>query len=365
MEYLIDIVGTCNLSCPSCPVGNFGETDFAATPRKKGFMELELFVSIIEKAQSECAARSEAMSVCLYNWGEPLMHPDIVKFVNLLADKNIPFSISSNLNTEFSLARIVRAGPAHFRISMSGYTNPTYTKGHKGGDVNMVISNMYRLRHYMEKQKKSFPVEVFYHVYRDNCDDDMVKLAELCATLDFQFHPAWAYFSPIEKVIDYASNPARLSAADRETLARLVIPMNEVLAMAQTVHSPECGMRTNQMAINHDGAVALCCGVYDPKNFIAGSFLEVSRDELQRRKFQSELCGTCMSHGIHDAAYWKPSEEWDVAGMKKQVAAGQKVAIRMFTAPHIVHLDPPQPDAEIHVAPQRGVARRILGRLLK
>src|SRR2546422_5450505 len=103
MQYLIDIVGTCNLRCPSCPVGNFSKADFVATPRPKGFMEYELFEKIVEKAVAECAALGEGLEVFLYNWGEALIHPKIVDFVSLLAKKKIPFRISTNLNNETPL----------------------------------------------------------------------------------------------------------------------------------------------------------------------------------------------------------------------------------------------------------------------
>src|SRR5436853_5855611 len=121
MEYLIDIVGTCNLKCPSCPVGNFSNSDFAETKRPKGFMEFELFEKIVARAQKECAARNEPIVVLLYNWGEALIHPRIVDFVSLLSRESIPFYISSNMNTEAPPKPMVRAGPSNFRIPRSGY----------------------------------------------------------------------------------------------------------------------------------------------------------------------------------------------------------------------------------------------------
>src|SRR5262249_38854706 len=44
--FVIDIVGTCNLRCPTCPVGNSPE-------RPKGFMDLALFERIIAKIRRE------------------------------------------------------------------------------------------------------------------------------------------------------------------------------------------------------------------------------------------------------------------------------------------------------------------------
>ena len=44
MEMLIDIVGTCNLKCPSCPMGNSENNNY------KKPMPIDVFSSIIKKA---------------------------------------------------------------------------------------------------------------------------------------------------------------------------------------------------------------------------------------------------------------------------------------------------------------------------
>jgi MoaA/NifB/PqqE/SkfB family radical SAM enzyme len=54
----IDVLGSCNLRCPSCPVGN--TKDFKPAT---GFMPPQLLASIIAKAKSEC----EVTGVGLFN----------------------------------------------------------------------------------------------------------------------------------------------------------------------------------------------------------------------------------------------------------------------------------------------------------
>src|SRR5438552_18815478 len=109
MDYLIDIVGTCNLKCPSCPVGNFSNSDFAEAKRATGFMEFELFEKIVAKAQQDCTVRGEPILVHLYNWGEALIHPRIVDFVSLLSQERMPFHISTNMNNDARLKQHVRS----------------------------------------------------------------------------------------------------------------------------------------------------------------------------------------------------------------------------------------------------------------
>jgi hypothetical protein len=51
--FWIDIVGTCNLRCPSCPVGNYREADFAGAVRRRGFMNFGYFREVLAKIERE------------------------------------------------------------------------------------------------------------------------------------------------------------------------------------------------------------------------------------------------------------------------------------------------------------------------
>ena len=223
MHYLIDIVGTCNLRCPSCPVGNFKASDFLEKTRDKGFMDIELFRKIIDKIINESQRYGEDFSILLYNWGEAMLHPKIDEFANILQKLSIPFHMSSNLNTEAKFTQIVRAA-ATFRISVSGYSNETYQKGHVAGDINLVISNMYRTRYEIDRCKSAIQVSVFYHVYKDNCDEKMINLARLSRDLGFQFGIGLAYFMPLEKVLAYTEKSPSFTENDRNTMDRMDLP---------------------------------------------------------------------------------------------------------------------------------------------
>jgi hypothetical protein len=61
MELLMDVVGSCNLRCPSCPVGNIGKIN------QTGKTDVSVFQDIIAKADDNYAI----YRVSLYNWGEP------------------------------------------------------------------------------------------------------------------------------------------------------------------------------------------------------------------------------------------------------------------------------------------------------
>lgn len=351
MQYLIDIVGTCNLRCPSCPVGNFKAADFTDVARPKGFMEFELFQKVLDKIERESGG--EPFEVFLYNWGEALIHPRIGNLVGELARRGIRFHISTNLNTHADLVPIVRARPASVRISLSGFGKESYSKGHVGGDPNLVISNMYRLRWAMDHCKIEVPTHAYYHVYRDNCGDDILRMADLCNRLGFGFAPGWAYFMGMEKVLAYLEGKPRFTPSDWEVLGRTVHTLDEGIALAQSAQSPTCYLKTAQTVINHDGSVALCCGVYDPVHFVAKDFLAISREQLREVREAHTLCTKCMGAGLHDYGMYNPHEAWDEAGVRRQMELGQSIGTRMFP-PAIFELKVAKP----------GKAATLLGRAL-
>ena len=88
-SFVIDVIGTCNLSCPSCPVGNFQEARNAS-----GVMAPELLEQILKKAESECSVEY----IALYNWTEPLLHPALPKLIRTVHDHGFRCFLSSNLN---------------------------------------------------------------------------------------------------------------------------------------------------------------------------------------------------------------------------------------------------------------------------
>ena len=80
--YFIDILGTCNLRCPSCAVGNMPAL-FA-----KGHMPTDRFASILNKIVGD-TPNDATLFIDLYNWGEPLLHPHIGEIINLTKDAKL------------------------------------------------------------------------------------------------------------------------------------------------------------------------------------------------------------------------------------------------------------------------------------
>jgi len=286
--YAVDVAGTCNLRCPTCPVGNFPSAE-----RAKGFMDVALFRRILAKIVADgAAARPE---VWLFNWGEPLLHPQIGEIIRLVRAAGLPCHVSTNLNVERGIADLAKANPDNLKISLSGFTADTYGMTHAKGDITLVKANLYLLRHYLDKFKATTRVWVGHHLYRNN-QHQLAAVAALCEELGFEHHPLAAFYQPLERLVDLLEGKGPPAPILDELLEHPLSYLPRIKA-SRSGHY-DCELRFNQTAINFDGSVALCCSVYDQPNMLGAQFLEHSHEALQAMKYQHPFCATCIGHGL-------------------------------------------------------------------
>jgi MoaA/NifB/PqqE/SkfB family radical SAM enzyme len=289
--YWIDILGTCNLRCPSCAVGNSEDKN-----RFTGLMDLKLFEEIIQKIVKEAP---EPFTIGLFNWAEAFLHPQLPRFIEITNKYGLFSMLSTNFNKTKNLVEVIKAKPNHLRISLSGYYQSAYSKTHKKGDIEVVKTNMYNLREILDNLDSKVAVEVCYHKYIHNMRDDFRMMRLLCNELGFIFHPVWAFFAPYEKLLSYYEDKDKLSAEDLELIGLLAISPDEYKSVSMKYKEHDCQLRAKNMVINADGSVSLCCAVYDSKYNISANFLETAHQELQKRKYSNPACASCMKHGIH------------------------------------------------------------------
>lgn len=291
--YVIDIVGTCNLRCPTCPVGNSSHDG-----RPRGFMDRALFEAVVEKIARESPVPSPQVN--LFNWGEPLLHPDLPHFLRVLRRAGMRSHLSSNLNIRRGLEEVVAAAPDDLKISLSGFSPETYGRAHLRGDLALVKRNMQELRRLLDRHRVATHVWVGHHIYRSN-QHEAEAVRRFCADLGFAYHPFVAYYMPIERlmeVLDGQPNPR-----DRGILDDLLQHPAETQRAARERRSGrhDCELRFNQTVINHDGTVALCCTVYDAPNMLGVSFLDEDHAALEARRYAHPFCGPCMAANLHYA----------------------------------------------------------------
>lgn len=288
-NYQIDVSGSCNLRCISCPRGNYPDH------RKPGFMTPQTYEKVLRKI-----LRDDPYTgiISLYNWGEPLLNralPEIVALTNRYA---LLSAISSNLSLNVDFEPVVAAKPTWFRVSNSGW-GENYEMTHTGGNWELFRSNLFKLKEYREKHHPDLIVELFFHIYKHN-QGDFIKMKELCDTLGFIIryrHAALAPLDNIAMIIDHR----QVSAAADKTRELQMLKVEEVIEIAESAQEKRrpCYYE-DHLWINWDLHIAQCMEWYRPGlDLVAGDFLSVSLEELIAARKENEFCRQCKAKGIH------------------------------------------------------------------
>lgn len=173
----------CNLHCKGCILGG-GIKGIETNPehRKQGVMKYDLFEESVRDFLPTL------FKVNLYDEGEPLLNKEIYKMINLLSVNNVSSCISTNFSFNFSddtLEQLLDCGLEHLVVSIDGAAQETYSSYRKGGDFNLVVSNIQRLLSIQNSRKKRSPlkVEIQFLDFDDN-EEEREKMYQLAKQLD-------------------------------------------------------------------------------------------------------------------------------------------------------------------------------------
>jgi MoaA/NifB/PqqE/SkfB family radical SAM enzyme len=321
----IDVLasGACNLSCPSCPVGNMPEVQ-----NPKGMMQAELLRAILEKAVKEC----DLHLVALYNWSEPLLHPRLPELVRVVNSFGIESHLSTNLNRMKDIDAVLAANATALRISASGFRQETYGVSHRGGNIDIVKANMIELMAAKGRTSSTTRIELVYHRYNHNLEDE-IPMKNFCTELGIEFFPVWAFMIPLEKLLSYVDRDGSvaISAEDNAIIDRLLLPIPEALQAAQVHRDKPCTLQTEQMTLDCYGNVQLCCATYDSSKYTLGNYLERPLHDFQEMKYSNDTCTRCMQRGAH-IYYMYAAPEFEAIARKHAAAAPQLNALEQTRA---------------------------------
>lgn len=313
-NYNVEVVGSCNLRCPSCPVGNMPPSRRA---RPQGLMDPALFAEIVRKIVRESPGRETKVS--LYDWGEPTLHPELPRMIRLLREHGVRSRVSSNLNVEKPLEEVVRADPDEFHISLSGAFQENYGRTHATGDIETVRSNIRQLAHWKRVHGARTRFVIGFHGYRHNLDRDLPAMRALADEVGFAIEPIVAQLFPLEKRLAWLRRRAgRGGPADAWTEGVAIDPSDEAVVSLLMV-TPEqtddwyrglsprqraafgtdCERRSRKLSVQVDGAVSLCCVTFDPRFRPGTHFLDHTHEEIQRSRYAHDFCRVCMENGLH------------------------------------------------------------------
>ena len=324
-RYFLEINSMCNLKCPSCTKGNLG----IGYEHLNGIMDADLMEKCIDKIRNE---NNQAI-VFLYGNSEPFLHPKLPECIRAVKARGLRCEMSSNLNYIHRVEETLSAGLDFMIISLSGFTQEVYVKGHAGGQIDKVKANMKIIGEANSKLPKPVTIMVNYHIYKDN-EHELELMRSYASECGIGIFTSNARAISMENSIQYVrekdpeATPYEVqegrpdwnkllpppSQQWRDTMDRLKIPPQNAREMyAKNPVSTLCPVGAGAMFtfIRHDGKVSLCACVADRRITISDDYLSTNVDEMVERRVNHSICQQCSKYKLNMYYHIVDRDKWD------------------------------------------------------
>lgn len=321
----LEINSACQLKCPSCTKGNQG----TGYEHLNGIMDTALMEACIDKIRNE---NNQAI-VFLYGNSEPFLHPRLPECITAVKSRGLRCEMSTNLNYLQRVEETLAAHPDFMIVSLSGFTQEVYVKGHAGGNIEKVKANMKIIGEANAKLENPVTIQVNYHVYKDN-GHELETMREYAASCGIGLFTSNARAISMENTIQYCrerdpeATPYEVHEGMpdwnkilppptqqwRDTMDRLKIPPQNAQEMYKDYPvSTLCPVGAGAMFtfIRHDGKVSLCACVADRRITISDNYLTTNVDEMVERRVNHSVCQQCSKYKLNMYYHLVDREKWD------------------------------------------------------
>ncbi len=290
VDITIEVSGTCNLKCISCPRASreFG------SGHASNQMSLDDFKTVLNKVVADNPFLG---NVQLYQWGEPLLNkklPDMIKYAESVGVK---CALSSNMNSSVDYDVVMKSQPGWFRISVSG-TGENYEQTHTGGKWEVFNKNFDRFCGSWKQFNPEMKVEMYYHIYSHNDEEQFAEIKSRCELHGIEFHPVYAYLISLDDVLRHLEGGTFTEQA-LKAKNLMLLDLDKGLELAKSEKKKPC-LTQRCLSINSDLSVSNCMMYfYKEDNVLAENYLETDQDTILVKRKKSNLCKRCMKHGLH------------------------------------------------------------------
>lgn len=282
-EYvIIDPCNICNLKCPLCPSG----FDNLGHPRK--FMDKKTLNLILDRLPTK-------KYVYFFNWGEPLLNPNIIELIKCVKERDIIMTIDTNFNTtrkDDFFRSLINSGLDNLIISLDGVSQETYSIFRKNGNFNLVISNLEKIVNMKKTLKAIYPMLTWKFIVNKYNEHEILRAETKASTFGINF--------VTEKIglSDYL--PDTKFNDDIDQRKNKWLPKEKKYVYDHYVgdynlplYDEHCPRLFKTISITPDGKIFPCCWVTDENNYFGdlrkNTIKEIwnnSRYQYSRRLFK-------------------------------------------------------------------------------
>jgi len=144
-----ELTNYCNLHCPVCPTG------IGFIERRPAAMDVGLFERVMDEV-GPCL-----LTASLWNWGEPLLHPELEEILRLARKHPVVLLLSTNgqtLDDERVQSALLRQPPSHLIVAIDGLTDETNSRYRTGARLKPALDGVRRLAEQKGRRRQALPV---------------------------------------------------------------------------------------------------------------------------------------------------------------------------------------------------------------
>jgi len=208
----------------------------------------------------------------LHNWGDPLLHPDVIEMIRYAKRYPVTVGISTALNIlpRGMADELVRSGLDGITVSIDGPNAETYTAHRPGGQFQRVINNLTRLVSAKRATGLGRPIIRWQCLVTRHNERQLGELEQVARNIGVDS----LVFLPIYIGIGemFTHSPAERLALDGGWLPldpRYVLYQQATGQLKAASHN--CPLLWTSTVINHDGSVSPCCAVIDPRHDVGNA----------------------------------------------------------------------------------------------
>lgn len=173
---LLEPTSKCNLRCPMCARTIYPEI---ISMRNNMNMKFSDFKNLMDEVGDK------VMFLFLWNFGEPLINPDIFKMIEYARKKKIFTLMSTNaylLDSERA-KRLVESGLDYLIISFDGASKKSYEQYRKNSDFSRVTGNIENLMKIKKSERKILPFVNLQFILMKHNANEVQEIRNLAARL--------------------------------------------------------------------------------------------------------------------------------------------------------------------------------------
>lgn len=293
-EVFFDVSGTCNANCPWCDFGG----------RKRGFLppmpdagtnpftSPELVEEILRYLLDKSFI-SQKSSINFYNWGEPLLNPNLEQILLVAYRLGLRSKLSTNGSVKFRVNNPeALKSVAAVIFSVPGYTQKAYDAAH-GFDAVAIRRNIKGSVEQLRRMNYSGDIFIAAHIYRTNLDE-IAAIREFCISLNCDFAPYIAHPNSMEYYLRFYRNTIDPDICER-MLAEIFFmsPADVIKYRPWKYRCPQWSYLT----LSWNGSMNLCCASTPQDNELV-FVKDITPKESLEMRLQHPTCKECGESGF-------------------------------------------------------------------